>query len=142
MKASNNCLIADCQIHFLCPLCPQLTEASHTFTNNANDWGFTQFLTVADAMDESKGYVIDDKLELKVSIKVQREDQVYRMTREETGFVGLKNQGATCYMNSLLQYLYHISYFRKVSANGLISMCDVRVFTSSVYQTMLQHKTT
>lgn len=37
-------------------------------------------------------------------------------TRAETGFVGLKNQGATCYMNSLLQYLYNIPFFRKVDA--------------------------
>ncbi|KAG6427557.1 hypothetical protein SASPL_111803 [Salvia splendens] len=34
-------------------------------------------------------------------------------SKKETGFVGLKNQGATCYMNSLLQTLYHIPYFRK-----------------------------
>ncbi|SCL99607.1 ubiquitin carboxyl-terminal hydrolase, putative [Plasmodium chabaudi adami] len=30
-----------------------------------------------------------------------------------TGFVGLKNHGATCYMNALLQLLYHINIFRK-----------------------------
>lgn len=34
-------------------------------------------------------------------------------SKAETGFVGLKNQGATCYMNSLLQTLYHLPYFRK-----------------------------
>ncbi|VAI28989.1 unnamed protein product [Triticum turgidum subsp. durum] len=31
----------------------------------------------------------------------------------DPSYVGLKNQGATCYMNSLLQTLYHIPYFRK-----------------------------
>lgn len=60
--------------------------------------------------------MVDNRLVLTVRIKVQRDDQIYRMTREETGYVGLKNQGATCYMNSLLQYLYHISYFRKVGS--------------------------
>ena len=35
-------------------------------------------------------------------------------SRKETGYVGLKNQGATCYMNSLLQTLYNINQFRKV----------------------------
>ncbi|KAK9910704.1 hypothetical protein M0R45_034655 [Rubus argutus] len=35
-------------------------------------------------------------------------------SKKETGFVGLKNQGATCYVNSLLQTLYHIPSFREV----------------------------
>jgi len=32
--------------------------------------------------------------------------------------VGLKNQGATCYLNSLLQSLYFTNAFRKVSQIG------------------------
>lgn len=33
--------------------------------------------------------------------------------------VGLKNQGATCYLNSLLQSLYFTNAFRKVSQFGV-----------------------
>lgn len=44
----------------------------------------------------------------------QRNERYAYDSRKETGHVGLKNQGATCYMNSLLQYLYHLPYLRKV----------------------------
>lgn len=35
-------------------------------------------------------------------------------SKKETGMVGLRNQGATCYLNSLIQSLYFTNAFRKV----------------------------
>ena len=44
---------------------------------------------------------------------MEKTDSLFYDSKKETGFVGLKNQGATCYMNSLLQFLYNINYFRQ-----------------------------
>lgn len=39
-------------------------------------------------------------------------------SKKETGYIGFKNQGATCYMNSLLQTLFHVPFFRKARTRG------------------------
>ena len=72
-------------------------------------------MPIQDIYDCSKGYLVNDTLILSAEVSVQKVvDNWAYDSKKETGFVGLKNQGATCYMNSLLQTLYHISYFRKV----------------------------
>lgn len=86
----------------------------HTFESAGEDWGFNSFGKLADLVDPSLGFRVDDTVILKVCIKIMaQEDLVLHDSRKETGFVGLKNQGATCYMNSLLQTLYNINEFRK-----------------------------
>lgn len=37
-------------------------------------------------------------------------------SKKHTGYVGLKNQGATCYMNSLLQTLFFTNQLRRVGS--------------------------
>lgn len=34
----------------------------------------------------------------------------------ETGFNGIQNLGGTCYLNSTLQYLFHLPIFRQVGS--------------------------
>ena len=55
-------------------------------------------------------------------------------SKKETGYVGLKNQGATCYMNSLLQSLFCTNYFRKVSQPCLATWRWMLTTLQAVYQ--------
>jgi len=95
-------------------------EASHRFAEESSDWGFTQFMKLTQLYDQRMGFLKDDKLVVNVEVELLK-DIPYSPYgyytpvdyRKEFGFVGLKNQGATCYMNSLLQALYHVPYFRK-----------------------------
>ena len=52
-------------------------------------------------------------------VRVERQEDYNYDSKKVTGYVGLKNQGATCYMNSLLQTLYNINYFRQVGLQML-----------------------
>ena len=89
-------------------------ETQHHFDGRECDWGFTQFVALDDLRDRSNGYLVDDTLIVVCELTMRKDASHYHYdSRKETGFTGLKNQGATCYMNSLLQTLYHVPYFRK-----------------------------
>ncbi|KAL5999368.1 CSN-associated deubiquitinating enzyme Ubp12 [Asimina triloba] len=89
-------------------------DTQHQFHARESDWGFTSFMPLGDLYDPSKGYLVNDTCVVEAEVTVRRvADYLAYDSKKETGYVGLKNQGATCYMNSLLQTLYHIPYFRQ-----------------------------
>ncbi|KAL8095028.1 hypothetical protein AgCh_036497 [Apium graveolens] len=89
-------------------------EAEHTFHARESDWGFTSFMPLSELYDPNKGFLVRDTCFIEADVAVRKViDYRGYDSKKMTGYVGLKNQGATCYMNSLLQFLYHIPYFRK-----------------------------
>lgn len=102
--------------------------ANHRFTQEEGDWGFTRFVELRKLrntpFDERGRYLMPSSRRMNVSVFVRIvKDETGVLwhnfnnydSKKETGFVGLKNQGATCYLNSLIQSLYFTNAFRKVS---------------------------
>jgi hypothetical protein len=99
--------------YFPSPVAP--ADSEHLFTSQQMDWGFNQFVPLVDVADPAKGLIHEGGvLRIRVEVQVRRDERLSWDSRKETGYVGLKNQGATCYMNSLLQCLYYLPFFRKV----------------------------
>ncbi|XP_011032955.1 PREDICTED: ubiquitin carboxyl-terminal hydrolase 12-like isoform X1 [Populus euphratica] len=89
-------------------------DTQHQFNARESDWGFTSFMPLGELYDPGRGYLVNDTCVVEADVAVRKViDYWSHDSKKETGYVGLKNQGATCYMNSLLQTLYHIPYFRK-----------------------------
>ncbi|CAO2840942.1 unnamed protein product [Amaranthus hypochondriacus] len=89
-------------------------DTQHQFNARESDWGFTSFMPLSELYDPSRGYLVNDTVVVEAEVVVRKIVDYWSYdSKKETGFVGLKNQGATCYMNSLLQTLFHIPYFRK-----------------------------
>lgn len=100
--------------------------AHHRFTKEEGDWGFTRFVEVRKLWQTpfegtNRHLVENDSANMTAYVRVVKDEtgvlwhnfQNYD-SKKETGFVGLKNQGATCYLNSLIQSLYFTNAFRKV----------------------------
>ena len=94
-------------------------DDTHTFTSVAVDRGWPELLSLSEIQAPGSGWLNSEgKLCIRASVCCRQADTILMTseykTRQETGFIGLKNHGATCYLNGLLQSYFHLGKFRQL----------------------------
>ncbi|RCH84208.1 hypothetical protein CU097_006643 [Rhizopus azygosporus] len=91
-------------------------HAHHRFCNEEVDWGFTRYYP----LKTLNSFLKNDQVTISIFLRIVKDETgvlwhnlINYDSRKETGYVGIRNQGATCYMNSLIQSLYFTNIFRK-----------------------------
>jgi ubiquitin carboxyl-terminal hydrolase 7 len=121
-------------------------SAHHRFTKEEGDWGFTRFVELRRMFNVpweggSRPLCEGDTATITAYLRfVEDETGVLWHnfanydSKKETGYVGLKNQGATCYLNSLLQSLYFTNAFRKVCHPVIFCLRPILTVQQAVYE--------
>ncbi|XP_037936694.1 ubiquitin carboxyl-terminal hydrolase 7-like [Teleopsis dalmanni] len=89
------------------------TRIKHIFCTKDKDYGYANFISWQDLIDPEKCLVNNECVTFEVHIVADIPRGIMWDSKKYTGYVGLKNQGATCYMNSILQTLFFTNQLRK-----------------------------
>lgn len=105
-------------------------QSSHRFSKNDTDWGFSSLIELRSLMSnknvksQASEYPILENNQMNITAFVRVIDDTSTGTlwnsltnydsKVNAGYVGLTNQGATCYLNSLLQSYFTTKIFRKL----------------------------
>lgn len=101
-----------------------VSSTSHQrFNKDATDWGFSNFVDIRylwNSRKENGPLASDGRVNITAFVKVLKDPTGVLWhnfmdydSKKVTGFVGFKNQGATCYLNSLLQSYFFTKIFRR-----------------------------
>ncbi|KAJ7319380.1 hypothetical protein DFH08DRAFT_926647 [Mycena albidolilacea] len=101
-----------------------VSHAQHRFIAEEPDWGFTRFSELRKFFHTQEGHsrptIEENSADITAYIRVLEDPTgvlwhsfVNYDSKKETGFVGLKNQGATAYMNCLLQLYFCTHHLRR-----------------------------
>ncbi|XP_061713285.1 ubiquitin carboxyl-terminal hydrolase 7-like isoform X3 [Cydia pomonella] len=109
----------------------------HMYHCKEDDWGFGHFISWKELMNPDNGFVKDDAVTIEAHVIAEAPHGVSWDSKKHTGYIGLKNQGATCYMNSLLQTLFFTNVLRKavylIPTTGDDSSCSVAFALQRVF---------
>ena len=103
------------------PANPKLHKSNNTrfrYNQRVTDWGFVQFIDPKGAVESS--FMKSNMVNITTYVRVI-DDYTHVLysnyrdysSKKYTGYVGIENQGATCYLNSLLQSYFFTKSFRK-----------------------------
>lgn len=96
----------------------KLNKSRYRYNNNVTDWGFINLLSMK--VPNENAMIQNNEIDATIYVRVINDwtgvlwfnFENYN-SKKQTGYVGFYNQGATCYLNSLLQSYFFTMAFRK-----------------------------